>query len=176
MYKKTRLFSAIFVLFFNEILRGQSDDWNIEARNIDPAKYYGVTVANGMVGIISSPKPLQVHEVVLNGAFDLYGRGRVSNILKVFSFANMRLEVSTPTTSKIGNIAASDANTYGNTSLVGTNNISNFAQKLDMKNAQFTTTFDFKDLISVKQNMLALRHLPHSALIEMEIVAKKTAK
>ncbi|MFM2268527.1 MAG: hypothetical protein RL757_1968 [Bacteroidota bacterium] len=157
---------------FSSLVQAQ-DAWNITAKNIDAQKYYGVTVANGMVGIISSPKPLQVQEVVLNGAFDLYGRGRVSNILKVFSFANMRLEVATPNQTKIGNIAASDAGTYGNSSMVGTGNISNFVQNLDMKNAMLTTTFDFKDILSVRQNMMALRHLPHSALIEMEITAKK---
>jgi protein-glucosylgalactosylhydroxylysine glucosidase len=47
-----------------EILRGQqpivSDEWNIVARNIDPSKYFGVTVANGMIGIVSSPNPMQV--------------------------------------------------------------------------------------------------------------------
>ena len=75
------------------IAKGQSDEWHIEAKNIDPSKYYGVTVANGMIGIISSSNPMQVKDVVLNGAFDTYGRGRVSNIMKVFSFANMNLDV-----------------------------------------------------------------------------------
>jgi protein-glucosylgalactosylhydroxylysine glucosidase len=166
---------VLFVLplfFLLQILNGQTE-WNIQAKNIDPTKYFGVTVANGMVGIISSPRPLQVHEVVLNGAFDLYGRGRVSNIMKVFSFANMRLEVATPKDVKIGNIAASDAGIYANQGQVNASNVSNFVQSLDMKNAQFTTTFDFKDIVSVRQNMMALRHLPHSALIEMEITAKK---
>jgi protein-glucosylgalactosylhydroxylysine glucosidase len=159
-------------LFLLQILNAQTE-WNIQAKNIDPTKYFGVTVANGMVGIISSPRPLQVHEVVLNGAFDLYGRGRVSNIMKVFSFANMRLEVATPKDVKMGNIAASDAGTYANQGQVNASNVSNFVQSLDMKNAQFTTTFDFKDIVSVRQNMMALRHLPHSALIEMEITAKR---
>jgi protein-glucosylgalactosylhydroxylysine glucosidase len=154
-------------------ISAQSDPWNVRAANIDPNKYYGVTVANGMVGIVSSPNPLEVKDVVLNGAFDLYGRGRVSNIMKVFSFANMRLEVATPSDKKMGNIAASDAGTYGNTTMVGKNNISNFAQNLDMKNAIFTTTFDFQGVVKVRQDMMALRHLPHSALIEMEIVALK---
>ncbi len=46
-----------------------------------------------MIGLVSSPEPMKVKDVVLNGAFDTYGRGRVSNILKVFNFANMNLEV-----------------------------------------------------------------------------------
>jgi protein-glucosylgalactosylhydroxylysine glucosidase len=163
---------SLILLFSVLILRGQNE-WTLEAKNIDPAKYFGVTVANGMVGIVSSPNPLEVKDVVLNGAFDLYGRGRVSNIMKVFSFANMRLEVATPNEKKLGNIAASDAATYGQSSMVRKSNISNFTQTLDMKNAAFSTHFDFKDIVSVKQDMMALRHLPHSALIQMEITAKK---
>ena len=92
MMKKQVL--TILLILFAFVLRGQqTDPWNIIAKDIDPSKYYGVTVANGMIGIISSAQPMRVSEVVLNGAFDTYGRGRVSNIMKVFSFANMNLEV-----------------------------------------------------------------------------------
>jgi protein-glucosylgalactosylhydroxylysine glucosidase len=54
------------------------DPWKITATSIDPSNYYGITVANGMIGIVSSPEPFKVKEVVLAGAYDLYGRGRVS--------------------------------------------------------------------------------------------------
>ena len=63
-----------------------ADIWTINADSIDPANYYGVTVANGMIGLVSSADPFRAKDVVLNGAFDLYGRGRVSNILKTFNF------------------------------------------------------------------------------------------
>ena len=139
------------------ILRGQTDEWHIAAKNIDPSKYYGVTVANGMIGIISSPNPMQVKDVVLNGAFDTYGRGRVSNIMKVFSFANMNLEV--------------DFNGQGKR--LGRADITNYAQTLDMKNAALQTTFDYQDILSVKHEVMALRHLPHTAMINVEITAKK---
>jgi protein-glucosylgalactosylhydroxylysine glucosidase len=125
--------------------------WQIKADKIDPKNYYGVTVANGMIGIVSSPEPLKVSEVVLNGAFDTYGRGRVANILKVFEFANMDLDV--------------------NGNRISRKDISNYVQTLDMKTAALTTTFDQKD-VSVKETMMALRHLPHTALIEVEIKAK----
>ena len=44
--------------------------WHIQAKNIDPANYYGITVANGMVGLVSSPEPQRVQDVVLHGAYD----------------------------------------------------------------------------------------------------------
>ena len=63
--------------------------WEVRAESPRPEGYFGVTVANGMIGLVSSPEPLKVKEVVLNGAFDTYGRGRVSNILKVFELAKL---------------------------------------------------------------------------------------
>src|ERR1700753_1539043 len=69
------------------------DNWIIKADSINPSNYYGVTVANGMIGLVSSPEPFRAKDVVLNGAFDLYGRGRVSNILKTFNFVNLYLDI-----------------------------------------------------------------------------------
>ena len=80
-----------------------------------------VTVANGMIGIVSSPEPFKVKDVVLAGAYDLYGRGRVSNFLRSFNLLNMYLEID-------GN--AIDAKS-----------VSNFQQELDMQHANFTSTF-----------------------------------
>ncbi|HLO37203.1 MAG TPA: hypothetical protein VK173_01800, partial [Lacibacter sp.] len=67
--------------------------WKISADKIDANNYYGITVANGMIGVVSSPEPFKVKEVVLAGAYDLYGRGRVSNFLKSFNLLNSYLEI-----------------------------------------------------------------------------------
>lgn len=132
------------------------DPWIVKADKIDSKGYYGVTVANGMIGIVSSPEPLRVKDVVLNGAFDTYGRGRVSNILKTFDFANMDLEVDGKKVTK--------------------NDISSYQQSLDMRNAIFSTSFDYQGKVSVKSSMMALRHLPHSMMIDIEITAQKTCE
>ena len=68
-------------------------NWQITAKKFEGSKYHGVTVANGMIGIVSSPNPMEVQDMVLNGVYDYYQRGRVSNILKTFNALNMRLEV-----------------------------------------------------------------------------------
>ncbi len=127
--------------------------WHIQASNIDPKNYYGVTVANGMVGLISSPEPMKVQEVVLNGVYDYYQRGRVSNILKVFSHMNMHLEVDGMR--------------------IGRGDISGFTQTLDMKGARLATTFQVGDKVRVKNELMALRHLPFCALAVVEITALK---
>jgi trehalose/maltose hydrolase-like predicted phosphorylase len=130
-----------------------ADAWHITATDIDPAHYYGITVANGMIGLVSSPEPMKVKDVVLNGAYDNYLRGRVSNILKGFNFVNMNLEVD------------------GNR--IGRKDISGYTQSLDMRQAQLTTTFDVGDKVSVSHSVMALRHLPYCALSIVEIKAKK---
>ena len=80
------------IVLFPIALYAQDSEWIIDAKNIDPNNYYGITVANGIVGIVSSVEPMRVSAVVLNGVYDNYQRGRVSNILKSFNHVNMNLE------------------------------------------------------------------------------------
>src|SRR5476651_2377498 len=91
MKKQVTIFCFLFL--FNLSFSQSIDIWKITADKIDPSNYYGVTVANGMIGIVSSPEPFKVKDVVLAGAYDLYGRGRVSNFLRSFNLLNMKLSV-----------------------------------------------------------------------------------
>src|SRR6201984_1611602 len=124
------------LLFCNTLVDAQ-DEWVIKADKIDPANYYGVTVANGMIGIVSSPEPFKVKNVVLAGAYDLYGRGRVSNFLNSFNLLHMYLEI--------------------NGRRIDSKNISNFKQELDIQHAAFSTTFDYGDEASIKYTYYSLR-------------------
>jgi hypothetical protein len=87
------LFVLLFGLNFLFSEGFAQDPWKITATNIDPSKYYGITVGNGMVGIVSSPQPFKVKDVVLAGAYDQYGRGRVSNFIPSFNLLNMRFDI-----------------------------------------------------------------------------------
>jgi protein-glucosylgalactosylhydroxylysine glucosidase len=129
------------------------DPWKISATAIDPSHYYGITVANGMMGIVSSPEPLKIKDVVLAGAYDLYGRGRVSNFLRSFNLLNVNLNIDGKR--------------------VGAADITNMKQELDMKHAAFTTSFDYEDKATVTGTYYALRHLPYTVLMDITIVAKK---
>ena len=134
----------------------QDAGWTIEAKTIDPNNYYGGTVANGMVGIVSSPEPMKVTDVVLNGVYDYYQRGRVSNILKTFNHMNMNLDVDGQR--------------------IGAKHIRNYRQVLDMKKAALTTTFEVGDKLTVKHTIMALQHLPYTALAVVEIKAKRATR
>jgi hypothetical protein len=74
---KLKYYLGTWVLLFLAAplpLLAQPDPWRVAAEQIDPSKYYGVTVANGMLGVVSAPEPFKVKSVVLAGAYDQYGR------------------------------------------------------------------------------------------------------
>lgn len=127
--------------------------WIIKADRIDPANYFGVTVANGMIGIVSSPEPFKVKSVVLAGVYDQYGRGRVSNFLNSFNLLNMNLDIN-------GKRLDAKAAT-------------NMQQELDMQHASFTTTFSYADDATIKYTYYSLRQLPFTVLMDVSITAKK---
>jgi protein-glucosylgalactosylhydroxylysine glucosidase len=153
MKKLIIAFSALALLPALAQAQHEDSPWHIVAKDIDPNNYFGITCANGMIGLVSSPEPMKVRDVVLNGVYDYYQRGRVSNILKTFNHVNMNLDVD------------------GHR--IGRREISNYAQVLDMKQAALETTFDVGDKASVRHTMMALRHLPYTALSVVEITAKK---
>lgn len=130
--------------------------WHITANSIDPARYFGITVANGMVGLVSSPEPMKVKDVVLNGVYDYYQRGRVSNILKTFNHMNMNLEVDG--------------------FRIGRAHIADFRQSLDMQQAELVTSFRVGDKLTVTHRLMALRHLPFSAMSIVEVKALKDVR
>ena len=152
--QRTRIILSVFIFFSASIqLSAQADPWIIKADKIDPSNYYGITVANGMIGVVSSPEPFKVKNVVLAGTYDLYGRGRVSNFLNSFNLLNMRMEINGK-----GIDAAS---------------VKNFRQELDMHTAAFTSSFDYQDQASITYSYYSLRQLPFCVLMEVKITAKK---
>jgi trehalose/maltose hydrolase-like predicted phosphorylase len=149
-----KLFCCVIINFsFFFSFSQKIDTWKIVADKIDPSDYYGETVANGVIGIVSSSEPLKCKDVVLNGAYDQYGRGRVSNFLKGFNLVNMNLDVDGR------RIGAADAK--------------NMHQVLDMKHANLTTTFDYQDKATISYTYYALRNLPYTVLVDVTIKAKK---
>ena len=145
--------AIFFCLLATAVTSTAQDPWKITATNINPANYYGITVANGMLGIVSSPEVFKVKDVVLAGAYDLYGRGRVSNFIRSFNLLNMYMEI--------------DGRRLGNS------DATNMRQSLDMQHASFTTSFEYKDIATVSYTYYALRQLPYSVLMDITVTAKK---
>lgn len=150
--KRLFAFSALVAIISISSIQAQ-DSWKISTTQINPSNYYGITVANGMIGIVSSPEPFKVKEVVLAGAYDQYGRGRVSNFLRSFNLLNMQLGIDGH------NISGADAK--------------NMKQELDMKKASFTCSFDYADKAYITYSYYSLRQLPFTVLMDVSITAKK---
>ena len=77
-----------FILAATAILYGvavcaqnSTEEWTLSATEFSSSRYYGVTAANGTMGLISSPEPFTIGETVLAGVYDKFGRGRVNNFL-----------------------------------------------------------------------------------------------
>lgn len=143
----------LFLSFFIAFSSLAQDEWVIRAGKPDPSKYYGITVANGMIGIVSAPDPFKVKDVVLAGAYDTYGRGRVSNFLRSFNLLNMTLDI--------------DGRRVDGSS------VQQFTQELNMRNGAFHASFDVGDKASVEYTYYALRHLPFTVLMDVTVRAKK---
>lgn len=148
--RRTVVFACLLVLSLSIYAQ---DEWVIRAGKPDPSKYYGITVANGMIGIVSAPEPFKVKDVVLAGAYDTYGRGRVSNFLRSFNLLNMTLDIDGKR--------------------VDANSAQQFTQELNMRSGAFRASFDMGDKASVEYTYYALRHLPFTVLMDVTIKAKK---
>jgi len=153
MIKQFLSLLAIQLLYVSIGFSQSPDPWKIQVNSINTSEYYGVTVANGMIGIVSSAEPFKVKDVVLAGAYDQYGRGRVSNFLRSFNLLNMTLDI--------------DGKRLDAKQAAG------FRQSLDMKEASFTAEFDYTDKATVSYTYYSLRHLPYTVLMDVSITAKK---
>lgn len=151
MKKISLLIANLFLCLVTAL--GQ-DPWVLKAEQIDRENYYGVSVGNGMLGLISSPEPLKLKEVVLAGLYDFYGNGRVSSTISTFNLLDMKLSIGQEN--------------------VSSGNITDFTQQLDMRNGAFSGAFGFKDVASVKYTYYALRQLPHTVMLDITVKAHKS--
>jgi trehalose/maltose hydrolase-like predicted phosphorylase len=148
-----RIFTSLIVLAFLGSASAQ-DNWLISADSIDRSNYYGISSANGVIGIVSSSEPLKVSDVILNGVYDYYQRGRVSNILKSFKHLDLAMDID-------------------GTALKSTN-VNDYRQVFDMKNASINSFFNYGDKLSITSSIMALRHLPYTAIHLIELEAHDT--
>lgn len=144
-----RILSLLLILS-NISYAQRSNEWTFKTSSRD--QYQSPAMANGMIGLVASQKPTEVDRIILNGVFDKFGTDDVQCILPGINFAN--LEINTE-----------------NTSSNNIDQIVNWNQQLHMKEAWLQTDFDLGEELKVIHKMYALRHLPYSALFEIELQA-----
>lgn len=125
------------------------DPWTISASQPHKSEYYGITVANGMLGLISSAQPMKNSEVVLAGAYDTYARGGVSNFFKGIDFLNVSLSIDGKS--------------------VNQNSVEAYEQQLDMRKATFGGNCVMPGKAKITYKQYALRQLPYCGLMVIDV-------
>ncbi|WP_422107139.1 glycosyl hydrolase family 95 catalytic domain-containing protein [Winogradskyella sp.] len=148
-----KTFNYFLLIFMSlaQTISAQNDGWHISTNQ--STNYTGIVVANGHLGILPSEKVLKTEQIILNNVYDKESPLGVSRILKGINFQNMKITIDGET--------------------VTDDNISNWEQTLNMKEAAFTTRFDFKDKASIEYTMYALRNVAYSGYLDIKITAKK---
>ena len=146
--------SALIVLVFNILsynVVAQNDGWHISTSQTD--NYTGIVLANGRIGILPSEKPFEVKQIILNNVYEKASELGVSQILKGMNFGNLDVSID-------GEI-------------VTASNITNWQQTLMLKEAGFRTSFKFKDKAEISYTIFALRNVPYSGYIDVDVKALK---
>jgi trehalose/maltose hydrolase-like predicted phosphorylase len=141
----------LVVFISSSIITAQNDGWHINTK--DNSDYTGIAIANGRIGMLTSSKPLQIQHVVLNNVYDVDPNLKVSQILHGMNFGNLDM--------------------YIDGEKITEDNISNWQQTMDMKNAAFTTEFNYQDKAKVSCTVYALRNLQYTGYIDISIEATK---
>ncbi len=135
------------LLFFAGTTYAQPE-WTLRADSL-PEDYFGVTVANGNLGIVSSREPMRPSAVILAGVYDTCPPDDVSNFLNGFNILDFTLEIDGER--------------------IDEEHITNHVQELNMREATLHGSFTVGGKASVEYTMLSLRHLPYSALMQLRI-------
>lgn len=137
-------------LYFQSFF-GQETGWSLTSGKVE--KYTGIVAANGRIGILPEDRPFEVRSIILNNVYDKESPLGVSKILLGMNFGNLDMEIDGEKITE--------------------SNVTNWKQTLNMKDASFTTMFDFKDKASISYTIYALRNIQYSGYIDFKVTAKK---
>lgn len=142
-------FSTLLILtfFIGKAQYHKNDGWQITAKTHNP--YVGITLANGRIGLLPSEKLFSVKSIILNNVYERAKKGDVSRILKGINFANLSVIIDGEKLSL--------------------EKVSNWQQTLNMKEASFTTSFDYKNKAHISYTIYALRQMAFTGMIAVTI-------
>ncbi|MBO8474261.1 MAG: hypothetical protein IAB91_03090, partial [Bacteroidetes bacterium] len=125
-----------------------ADGWVIETDDYE-AHYTGVPVANGILGILPWKEPFSVRHIILNNVSERLAPDQVNRTVRGINPFGLSMEVD------------------GNAEY----DISDWRQRIDMKNAEHVTEFAADGKVMVRYSFTALRNLPYSMLLRVEVTA-----
>jgi len=156
LMKKTIV--LLLMIFFFTVFSSQAADeekgWIISTNDFN-ADYTGVPVANGTIGLLPWKEPFSIRHLILNHIFEYNDNSGVNCMIKGINPFNLVMNV--------------DGKTIGN------NNISNWKQSLDMRHASHNTSFIAEGKVKVSYSFIALRNLPYTTIIRIQLQALDNA-
>lgn len=129
------------------------DPWIIEVDHPLQGEYYGITSANGQIGILSSRSPLKIDKLVVGGIYDIYASGRVNNYFPNINPLDIEIKVDGQRCER--------------------GNIHDYHQSFNLHNATHHGCFSYQDAIQVEYSTVALRQMPFGYMMDIIIVAHK---
>ena len=137
-----------FFLLFTSFAMAQSP-WVISVDQPLKGDYFGITSANGQIGLVSSRSPLEVDKVVVGGLYDIYGSGRVNNYFPNINPLDIELRV--------------------NGERLNRRNIRDYHQEMNLHNAAFRGSFTYQDKVRVQYTIVALRQMPFGYMTDVRV-------
>lgn len=128
--------------------------WTITASQLSEGDYYGITSANGQIGIISSREPLQIQKIVIGGLFDTYRWKKVSEYFENINPLSLSLTIN----GQVCSLA----------------NVTDYTQTFDYRSATLIHRFTLGEA-QVEYRVCALRHMPYCYMSEVEVTAPESA-
>ena len=126
------------------------EGWVLRTRDFE-GDYTGASVANGTLGILPWREPFSVRHVILNHTFELSDASGVSCVLRGINPLQFSLAVDGCALTQEG--------------------VSEWEQEIDLKHAEHLTRFTAQDKARIGYSIVALRNMPHAALIRVEVEA-----
>lgn len=138
-----------------DVKTSAGDGWTLETSDYN-GEYTGAPVANGVIGILPWREPFSVRHVMLNHVFENSPTAGINTVVKGINPFHVRMWV--------------------NGTRIRPNNISDWHQKIDMRRAIHTTSFVADGRLDVSYSIIALRNMPYSAMMRINLKALNDVK
>lgn len=146
-----KILFVLAIVSFTMNAQKKEEGWTLSSGKVDT--YTGIVTANGRIGILPSDKPFEVSSIILNNVYDKASPLGVSKILLGMNFGNLKMKIDGE--------------------FITESNVSNWQQTLHMKEAAFTTTFNFKNKAEISYTIYALRNVPYAGYIDVQVIPTK---
>lgn len=148
-----KLFLTFCILYATCYSVSSQDSWMVTTDKPLQGDYYGITSANGQIGLVSSRSPLSIDKIVVGGLYDIYKGSRNNNFFPNINPLIVDMKV--------------------NGERISRSNVQNYVQSFCFKNAAFIGEFDYADKAHVQYTIVALRQMPFGFMMDVKVDAKQ---